>query len=144
MPYDDSYPACARTNAILKIISDDLHPDRVTEILSLSPTDFGIKGEYRKPETKKYQNRVNYWNFSSEGAVASNDCRRHIDWIISKILSQKEAVLEISRKGATIEVSCLWESKFNSGGPTLDPAQMLPLAELGISIWWEMWYPGQE
>ena len=46
---------------------------------------------------------------------------------------------KLNNMGVEMSICCTWESAENQGGPTMNPKQMGPLAELGIPVWWEVW-----
>jgi hypothetical protein len=37
-----------------------------------------------------------------------------------------------------------WDSKSGEGGPTISPVQMKRLAELGIELWFDVYFDGEE
>lgn len=141
--YDDSYPTCITTSATLRIASDGMSPDEISKHLELTPTSTRIKGEMRVVGKPKTVNRINVWFLESEKAVQSKDTRRHIDWIVSSLDGKGRAIEELRSHGADFYVFCTWESS-GQGGPMLDPEQMEGLSKLGLSIGWEVWFPGDE
>ncbi len=54
----DDYPTCAKTDALLRIFSEDITPDEISNILCISPTEVKIKGELRNPGKLKSINKV--------------------------------------------------------------------------------------
>jgi len=141
--YDDSYPTCLGTDAMFRVIADDLSPDEISHILEIKPSAVRSKGELRVPGKPKTTNRVNVWGFESTEAVQSKDTRRHIDWILDKLNGKESALEKLRALGARLDVCCSWESS-GQGGPTLDPQQMERLSRLGLSVWWEVWFVGEE
>ncbi|UZJ43823.1 DUF4279 domain-containing protein [Marinimicrobium sp. C6131] len=140
MDYDDEYPTCAKTDALLRIFSDDKSPSEISGFLGIEPTSSQEKGGLRNPNNPKSKSKVNCWYFGSKADVQSNDSRRHLDWVIERIYPKKKEFIELKQAGADISICCIWESSSNHGGPTIDPTQMGPLSELGIPVWWEFWY----
>lgn len=136
-PYDDDYPTCRSTSVQLRIFSDSLEPSYITSALGICPTESFVKGE--KFGKKQLTRKLNGWFLSTAGTVDSKDCRRHIDWVISKLAPCSEPLEKLRSMGAEIDLSCLWGSS-GQGGPVLSPLQMTGLARLNIEIWWDVYF----
>ena len=144
--YDDRYDTCDETYVTLRVYSGDLPPKEVTDILGVKPTDLCLKGKgcYKYQEnqlilekTRNKEKIKNGWFLSSEDEVNSKDLRRHLDWILDKIISKKDELFELKKVIEFIDISCYWRSKHGMGGPTLSTFQLKRLAELEIEIWFE-------
>jgi len=140
--YEDDYPTCAATDALLRIFSEHVSPDEMTRVLGVAPTSSVRKGHLRNPREPRSESKTNCWYLGSRDSVQSKDCRRHIDWIVERIYPAKEALRQLREAGAEISICCTWESSENQGGPIMTPKQMGPLSELGIPVWWEFWCSG--
>jgi len=139
MEYNDSYPTCANTDCLFRLSSDEISPDKITEILGVTPTSIRVKGELRNPKRPESVNISNCWYLGSKNHITSKDCRRHLDWIIENLIDKKEQIYKLNKMGVEMSICCTWESAENQGGPAMNPDQMGPLAELGIPVWWEVW-----
>jgi hypothetical protein len=84
------------------------------------------------------------WFLSSDGEVESRDVRLHLDWLLSRIAPQAEAILALQREGCRMDVSCYWVSASGHGGPSVRPAQMGELARLGLELWFDVYLGGGE
>ncbi len=138
MEYKDSYAACERTYATVRIYPGDMPPDEVSNILKIRPTKVslaGTKGGGRKS--------INGWFFSSEGKVDSRDSRRHIDYLLDEIEASERGILELQGVGVKIDICCFWVSSAGNGGPIISPKQMARLVRLNIDIWWDVWFSPQ-
>lgn len=134
--YDDDYPTCLQTYAMLRLFSNDVGPDEVTALLGVVPTDAFAKGAlFGESRTRRF----NAWFLSSEGAFDSRDSRRHIDWIISKIMGRSRELAGLQARGVDIDVSCYWVSA-GQGGPVLSPRQMKDLVELNLNVAWDIYF----
>lgn len=140
-PYDDDYPTCRRTTAQLRIFSDSLDPGYITSLLGVFPTESFAKGD--KFGKRQLTRKFNGWFLSTADVVNSKDCRRHIDWVVSKLASCGESLEKLRSMGAEIDLSCLWLSS-GQGGPVLSPSQMTELARLNIEIWWDVYFEQEE
>ncbi|WP_196219219.1 hypothetical protein [Leptospira santarosai] len=95
--YIDDYPACKKTEATLRIYFDKQHPNFITKLLGIPPTKIQIKNTYEEYKGKiKIPNDLiplNGWFLESDGYVFSQDSRRHIDYILDKIILKNDNIL---------------------------------------------------
>jgi hypothetical protein len=139
-PYDDNYSTCKETSATLRIFSDSIDPSAITSMIGTNPTESYAKGD--KYGKKLLTRKCNGWLLDTRGLIESKDCRRHIDWILSKISECDDGLAKLKSTGAEIDISCYWVSS-GQGGPTLSPLQMAELARLDIEIWWDIYFDQQ-
>ena len=131
--------SCLETYATLRIFSDDVHPERITELLGISPTETiprDPSGKYRVRREK------HLWRLQSRGAVASRDNLEHIGWILGRIAGKRAALDELRSIGCEIDVVNYFVSS-GQGGPELDTPTIDALSQLGLSIWWDVYF-GEE
>ena len=136
-PVDDEYETCERTQATLRIATGAMPPDRVTELLNITPTGVTVLGKAARVTSRgsTHLGESNIWLLDSENFVTSKDLRRHVDWIISTVYSSREALFRLQEMpDVKMDVSCVWWSRHGGGGPTLWPEQMSRLAELNLEI----------
>jgi len=136
--YDDEYDTCSSTYATLRIYPNEIHPNEITQILGVEPSEFQVKGE-KSPSPVLPIFPINGWFLTSEKQVKSRDVRRHIDYVIGKVIGKKNEILSLQDKDVEMDLSCLWSSTQGQGGPTLSPKQMKALAELNIDIWFDIY-----
>ena len=136
--YNDDYSACEETFSTLRLYHDSISPSEVTNRLGLQPSKCFVKGDARGKRGKVYE--TNGWFLSSEDVVKSHDSRRHIDWIIDQIWDKREQVSLMIQEGSKIDISSYWVSSSGNGGPTLSPYQMARLGELGVEVWWDVYF----
>lgn len=136
--YDDNYKSCHETYVTLRIYSDSISPEEISNSLHMQPTDSTTKGEVVGIKTKKVR-KHNGWFLTSDGIVDSKDCRRHFDYLADKINPFKDELKELKSKGCEIDISCFWSSENGQGGPTLSPKQLKKLSELEIEIWFDIY-----
>jgi len=136
--YNDNYETCSRTYVTLRIYCDQLQPDEVTEFLGILPSKTQIKGQNNQLRINKLYER-NGWFLTTKDILSSKDCRRHIDYLVDKILPIKSKLQSLIDSGSKIDISCFWESKSGQGGPTLSKQQLLKLAELGVELWFDIY-----
>ena len=138
----NDYPTCERTYATLRIYPESLDPAEVTKRLRIEPTDWQRRGESRKPGSRPA--KLHGWFLSSDGEVESRDVRLHLDWLLSHIAPQADAILALQREGCRMDVSRYWVSASGHGGPSVRPAQMGELARLGLELWFDVYLGGGE
>ena len=136
--YDDDYPTCLKTYSTLCIFSDDLDPEQITATLGATPTRSFRKGEpYNKGRLHR---KANGWFYSTKELVQSKDTRRHIDQILKALESKEDALKTLRQQGCEMDISSYWASASSQGGPALWPCQMVKLGNLGIEIWWDIYF----
>ena len=142
-PYDDKYGTCMETRAELLIYPKELHPDEVTKIMGIEPTQRNVAGEVNINSIgRKRVTKNNGWFLSSEGSVDSLDVRRHLDWLIAQIESKSEALEKIqSLPEVKMSVNCAWYLRSETGGgPTIWPEQMAALARLNLELSFDIYF----
>lgn len=145
-PYNDAYKTCERTFAELLIYPENLDPALITERLGLVPTQMSVKGvDERTPAGVVRPAPHSLWALSSEGKIASKDLRRHLDWLLARLLPARAQLRALqSTPGTRMTVSCVWESAHGHGGPTLWPEQMGALTELGLECGFDVSFYGED
>lgn len=138
--YDDSYPTCARTYSTLRVFSDDLAPDEITKLLQIQPTKAFRKGDSHT--RGRLHRKANGWFYCTKEMSASKDTRRHIDLILKAFDKKVACIKKLHRAGCKIDITSYWVST-GQGGPLLMPQQMLSLGALGIAVWWDIYFKGE-
>lgn len=137
--YDDDYPTCARTHASLRLFSEELSPAAITHLLEADPTGGYTKGD---PVGRLGGERsTNAWILGSESSVQSADLARHIDWVLDQVNEIELSSLSQGER-AQVDVFCYWASFSGHGGPRLEPGLMLRLANLGLPVGVDVYFPG--
>ena len=134
-PYNDAYPTCERCYAELRVFTEALSPDEVSNRIGLRPTSQQSAGESRI--NRLGRSRLiprSAWFLSSELEVTSRDLRRHLDWLLDKLEPSSNGLIALQEIEDPISmwVHCVWWSRGLHGGPTLWPSQMERLAKLRL------------
>jgi hypothetical protein len=139
---DDNYETCTRALATLQIYG--LDPDWITSQLGITPSDTQRRGEVKTiPSGKTRITPHHGWFLSTENHVQSKDIRRHLDWLLGRLLPAKDALRALQGvAGAAMRVNCIWWST-GDGGPTLWPEQMRGLSELDLECSFDVWFCGE-
>lgn len=77
--YDDTYSSCTETYVTLLIYPGETHPNKITELLGIDPSNISIKGEDQRGR------KQNGWFLTTQGQIESKDCRRHIDNLLDVV-----------------------------------------------------------
>ena len=140
--YDDSYGTCYESHVKLLIYTGETDPDFVTQRLGVTPTSISKKGDIIR--TKLGRTRVtnnNIWLLSSEEKVDSKDLRRHLDWLMKKLVPAEKALKSIQNlAGITMTIKCVWWSAHGHGGPALWPEQMKAMAALNLECGFDIYF----
>lgn len=143
--YRDDYPTCAQTYATLILLHEDLNAELLTQELGIQPTETWKQGEVRNPGSRTpVVSRIGGWFLRTQETVASRDVRRHIDWLLNQVEPRRSVLGRLRTAGYRMEISCFWVSAFGHGGPTLSPAQMARLADLGLEVWFDVYLDGSD
>ncbi|TWT49545.1 hypothetical protein Pla22_47420 [Rubripirellula amarantea] len=137
--YNDEYPTCERTYATLRIYADTLSPEEITSLLGVEPT----KSQPAESRPKGVRDVPAGWFLSSDGILDSCDVRRHIDWLINKLLDSHDGLKTIRASGGRADISCFWVSAGGHGGPSIWPHQMSSLGSLGLELWFDVYLGGE-
>jgi hypothetical protein len=141
--YDDKYSACKRTYSTLRIYPGKISPEDITKRLKIKPSSIQHKGDL-VGTAKQRVIKLNGWFLTTKGKIKSADSRRHIDWLLQKIMEKQRAIRQLQSEGVKMDISCFWESKSGNGGPTISPPQMAKLSKINIDVWWDVYFFGFE
>lgn len=136
--YFDEYSTCLETFAGLRVFSDALSPQDISSLLRLEASHSYVKGS--KIGRSLRVRSCHGWFLESLDHVQSRDNRRHVDFLLAK-LEGSAAALDTIRgsAGAHVDVLCYYVSS-GQGGPWLMPTQLRGLADLGLEIWWDIYF----
>jgi len=140
MKYNHKYLSCTRTYSSLRIHSKHIHPDVITDLLKVKPTEITVAGTTCLGGRK----HINGWYLSTKGKLKSKDSRRHIDWILDKIEAASKEIKELQKQGVFMDIPCYWGSASGNGGPTISPVQMARLVVLNLEVWWDVYFEGDD
>lgn len=140
--YDDDYPTCYSTHATLCIyLPDDGNPNAITDNLGVKPSRMQVKGETRKGKVKNWPTA---WFLETSEQVRSNDARRHIDWLLEQVQDNSDYIKQLQDSGCEVHIFCFWESAYGHGGPMLDHDIVKRIADLGIGIYFDIYFAGDK
>jgi len=129
--YDPSV-SCSRTYATLRLLHEELDPDLITSRLGLHPTRTFRTGE-PMGHGSMTPHRQGGW-FLSTTDCDSVDVRVHVAHLLDQVESVGPVLQEIRQEDVRQDVTCFWQTTDGQGGPALDSAQMGRLANLDLSI----------
>ena len=136
--YNDNYETCSETYVTFRIYYENMNSEQLTQYLEIEPTRTQNKGDIKVNSVdSKYKS--NGWFLTSKTSIKSKDCRRHIDFLLDKLLPVKKELKKISEDGGKLDFSCYWKSKDGHGGPTLSHEQFSRLAELHFDLWFDVY-----
>ena len=136
-PYNDHYPSCELTYAVLTIYSGELPPSRVTDALKVEPSRVVVRdATLERGSHAGRRHPLNVWYLSTEREVSSLDLRRHLDWLLQRLEGRRDALSELrANRSVRMLVNCSWWSRGDqAAGPTLWPSQMAKISGLGLEL----------
>jgi len=142
---EDEDPTCAQTYATLRIYPERLDPTEVTARLGIAPSSWQRRGEVPNPGSKRpLPATLDAWFLTTNGVVESRDVRRHLDWLLARVGPTVDALRALRAEGCRMDVSCYWLSRSGHGGPVVTAAQMGELAQLGLELWFDVYFVGSD
>ena len=138
------YPTCARTFATLRIYPESIDPDEVTARLALEPSRIQRKGDPLTRSKQPILAKMHGWFLTTEGAIDSQDVRKHLDWLLERLTPRAEALRSLQVGGCSMDISCYWSSFSGHGGPSIRAAQMRELGRLGLEVWFDVYFAGDQ
>lgn len=132
--------SCIETYATLRIFSQTMHPDEISQRLTLDAT----RARPIDPESKYRPRRENnFWAWSTREKVESTDGLEHIKAIVQALAGKEQNLDALRDAGCEIDVSCYWLSS-GQGGPYLDTSTLADLSRLQLSIWWDVYFHAED
>ncbi len=114
-----------------------LDPDTVTQAVGVRPSLYARQGDERRnvkgDVVGTHERR--WWQLSSKDAITSKDINDHFRFLLDRLLSCREAILNFAEGGETF-FGVLWESSYlyAGTGPVLDPECIAGVAALGAGM----------
>lgn len=128
--------ACLETYATLRIFSASQPPDKVGRILGLQ----GTVSKPRNPNSRyRHERERHYWAWSTAGVDQTTDGLSHIGTLIDALRGKESCLQKLREMDCEIDVCCYWVSS-GQGGPFLDGSSLSALAQLGLDIWWDVYF----
>ncbi len=145
-PVSNDYATCAECYVKLSIYPGGMHPDEVSEILILEPTQQNNLGETitnSLGRTRVIKQAA--WYLSSELYVQSKDIREHLNWILEKINPSEIGLKQLQcNENVKMSLCCVWCSKYGHGGPVLWPEQMKNISNLNLECSFDIYFTPDE
>lgn len=145
-PVSQDYPTCSECYAELSIYPGDIHPEKITILLGVNPTQINVAGaSVTNSRGRTREIKLSGWFLSSKNNVMSKDLRDHIDWVVNQLSPVTERLNEIQNTcGVKMTLKCVWRSKYGHSGPVLWPEQMVGVAGLGLECSFDIYFDDDE
>jgi len=121
------------------VLNEQLDHQEISDLLGLEPTKSTTAGEITSKSSGR-KRKYSGWFLESTGQVESKDARDHFAWILDRIAGKGSALKELASRGYLVDMCCRWDSACGQGGPSMDPQQMIQLGELGIELWFDIYF----
>jgi hypothetical protein len=125
------------------VYGDSFEPDRITELLGLTPTRFGRKGEARSSPRGNVNlppRKNSFWLFTSP-LPDHTPLQEHLLWIIDQVEPKQEVLRELANE-YKVQFICGFSSENGQGGCTFDSALLNRLSSFGIPLVLDLYPPG--
>lgn len=127
---------CLETFATFRIFSDLMHPDEIENVLAIEATT-----KLPRDPSSRYRPRreTNLWEWCTRSMVDSRNNTAHLTAIIDRVTPRARALKKLQIRSCQTDISNYWVSS-GQGGPTLNVEMMQALADLNLSIWWDVYF----
>jgi len=131
---------CLKTFATLRIFSESLSPTTIAEILGVQATK-----EIPIDPASPYRPRreTNMWAWCSDYSVDSANNLEHIASVITLLKGRSGRLDSLREQGCQIDILCYYVST-GQGGPEMDIYTMKSLVDLGLEIWWDIYFGNED
>jgi hypothetical protein len=128
--------SCIETYVTLRIFSEFMQPEEIGAILGIKATRAlarDLESRYRP------RRECNFWAWSTQEKDVSLDSVAHINVIVTLLKDKRECLNTLRARGCKIDLMSYWVSN-GQGGPSLDIQTMKSLCDLGLEIWWDIYF----
>lgn len=96
----------------------------------------------RGPKAGEYASSPeSLWSLSSKGHVTSSDLEEHLAWLLDQVAPAKDELARyVRREDVSAYIFVYWASPTGLGGPTLSPAIMARMAEVGLELRFDLYF----
>lgn len=145
-PISSDYATCSECYTQLLIYPGEMHPDNVSKLLGIEPTQKNIVGEkISNSRGRSREIRLSGWFLSSESHVQSKDLRDHIDWLLRKVTPAITGLKQLQHtENVTMTLCCVWRSRYGHSGPVLWPEQMRAISDLDLECSFDIYFDSIE
>jgi hypothetical protein len=137
MPFNAEWKRhVGKVSATLRLFCPEKHPDDLTKILGIQPTDTGYDHTPATftPSGLQGGQDCGMWCYDTSGSVSSPELSEHLRHLTKLFLPLKSRIEEL-RPRVWISVFVYWESTIAGiAGPTIGPDCLAGLAELGATL----------
>ncbi|PNK61594.1 DUF4279 domain-containing protein [Psychrobacter sp. FDAARGOS_221] len=132
-PRDVNYPSCADVYAEFFVYSRFEDAEKLFQGNVIKPDFQQVVGDTFTNKLDRVRiAKLDLWGISTDKKVVSKDARDHLDYLLSKLIIEKKAILSL-QKNYKMGVKCVWFAS-STGGPAVWPEQMSILSELNLEL----------
>ena len=141
-PEIDDYTTCSDAYATLRMYHTSESAESVTAVLNIEPTETQQIGDSYESSNTVRTKKINGWFLCSEPFVSSFDLANHLMYILDKFDGKQESLGSLMKQGWRVDISCMWDSAYGHGGPTIKSELLSRLAKLGVELWFDIYFHG--
>ena len=116
-------------NIYLSITSTSVHPDKITKLLKIDPSEKRVKGEPPFPNVERL-NKVNRWKYNYPLDRVADCLEDKIERILNDIAPKFDALEHLSDELSVFIGGALYELPEYSGGFIITPDQMAKMSKI--------------
>jgi hypothetical protein len=141
-PEINDYATCSEAYATLRLYHREESADAVTVSLGIKPTGTQRVGDTYEASRTVRTKKINGWFLCTEPFVSSFDLANHLFHLLEKLDGKEEVLRALIERGWRADISCMWDSAYGHGGPTITPELLTRLGKLGIDLWFDIYFHG--
>jgi hypothetical protein len=140
MPRNEHLPYPPFASLYIYLSGTKFGPEKVSEILGISPDEIHEKGEKRKNGIDEWAHGL--WCLESEGKIESLDLNAHLTWLVDQLVPVKASIKELNeREDVEMVISCFWIMPSTNEEYSISPGLLNRLALVNIRIDFDIFAP---
>lgn len=148
------YNTCQDCRVSFLLFPDNIHPNLMSKILNIKPTEKKVKNEYKIGfRGRSIQIKHSSWFLNSDSEVKSFDLQEHLSWIVDQFSHIGNVKAYLEKKLPLVDphiynynnviimvIYCTWYAQQDHGGPMLGLNTMREVAELNIEVTLDVYF----
>jgi hypothetical protein len=131
-----------RVRATFRIYHPDLEPEKLTELLEITPSIAWRRATLWLAQTPGFSHQGGCSQVRT--VMRGNNAGAHIDWLLDQLAGKTNMIKELQNRGFMIDVVVGWHATSWNTTPALSPDLMRRLAKLNLPIWFDVYLFGSE
>jgi hypothetical protein len=128
------------TQATLRIFSDEMSLDFVSQAFGMNPTRVYLKGQPKGPRSPHVINKESVWLIKSP-LPDNSELADHIAHLLVLLEDRASAIQSIRSRITSMDIFCMYSSDNGQGSAVLDAKLIQRLAKQDIDVVFDLYPP---